>query len=170
MDLKKLFGVDNHSQAESLGKLFDQLQEILTSRSPADVRRFTGVAGLLGYVAYADMDISEVERSHIRSALHDFLHLPPDLIDPILELLQNRRVDLFVLEDHIYYRLINGSASEDEKRDILRVLFSVVAADQTITAEENTTMRLVASGLNLSHLDFVTIRREFKQFRELFKD
>jgi uncharacterized tellurite resistance protein B-like protein len=170
MDFKKLFGVDSRSEAESLGRLFDQMQEILSSHSQEEIRRISGVAGLLGYVAYADMEISEIEISHIKSALRDFLHLSDEQCDPILDLLQNHRVDLFSLEDHTYYRLINGESSESDKRDILRVLFSVVAADHTITAEENTTMRLVANGLLLSHHDFVSIRKEFKQFRELFKD
>jgi uncharacterized tellurite resistance protein B-like protein len=166
MDLWKLFGIGRQNrgpETDDLGRLFGGIQRILDGHADRDVKLITGIAGLLGNVAHADLEISSSEVAGIRRALGGRLHLTEAQVAAIVELLLKHRVQLFAVESHIYSRLVNEVADRQQKIDLLGVLFSVAAADQAISGEEATAIRLVAEGLKLSHRDFVDARIAFKR-------
>lgn len=171
MDLGKLLGFGSTERTHrNHGALFEGLQTILAAYSDDEVMLIAGMAGLLGHVAYADHDISEAEISGMRRILGAQLDLDTGQVDAILEILMRHRVQLFTLENHLYARMINAVAGKERRKKLLRVLFALAAADRSISTQEDTAMRLVANALKLTHNDFVTIRSEFKEHRDVFRD
>ncbi len=171
MDLKKLFGINRvkNTDTHDLGELFVGIQKILTEHSDDDVRLIAGFAGLLGKVAYADMEISSVELDRVRDVLDKRLKLSSRQIDPIVELLGKHQARLFSIEDYIYIRLLNEVLDHTQKKDALHALFTVAAADESVSAEEDAVLWTVAKGLRLSHRDFILIRAEFKEHLDVLK-
>ncbi len=173
MDLWKVLGIDRQGEKGSgvdWGTLFDAISGVLEGLPHEDVKRVTGIAGLLGKVAYADRDISEREVERIRRTLTEMLHLESAHVESILALLLDHRIQLFAVEDHVYARLVNEVASRQQKCELLRVLFTVAAADRSISEAEDRTIRLVADGLQLSHREFIDARSGFNDRREIFRD
>ena len=171
MDLGKLLGFGGAERARSdMGALFEGMQAILEGYSEEEVKLMAGTAGLLGNVAYADHEISEAEITHIRKVLDEQLSLGAEQVTAVLEMLVKYRVQLFTVENHHYARMVNAVTDKGRRRKLLRLLFALAAADHSISAEEDTVMRLVANALKLTHNDFVTIRAEFREHRDIFKD
>ena len=170
VDFKKLFGITKKDRgAEDLGKLFDGIKTIFDKRNEQEIRYITGFAGLLGKIAYADMDTSEVELTRIRKILGERMRLSGRRIDPILKLLDEEHAKLFSIEDYIYIRLLNDACDKAQKVDVVRALFEVAAADESVSAEEDAALWTVAKGLRLSHREFIGVRTEFKKHLDVLK-
>ncbi len=178
MSLWKLLGLTgkDEKQKKELGQLFAGVSEILAEQQISQtvdedrIRWITGISGLLGQVANADLDISEREIEQMKRILKENMHLAERDATAIIQLLQRHRVQLLTIESYIYLRLINSAADKAQKLDLLRSLFSVAAADDSISADEDQTIRQIAKTLLLSHSDFISIRSEFKQYLEVLKN
>jgi uncharacterized tellurite resistance protein B-like protein len=171
MDLRRLLGINKHDERDRtrLGTLFAEIAPLVEGHTEDEIRLITGCAGLLGTVAYADMDMSAAERDKIGSILTEYLHLSPRQVAAIQKLITNHRIQLFALEDHVYPRLINAVTDRAQRMDLLRLLFALAAADRAISSDEEATLRTVAEGLQLRHRDYVTVRADFSHFRDVFK-
>ena len=171
MDFRKLFGISQKKEADeaALGKLFSGIKSVVSSSDEEEVKRITSFAGLLGKVAYADMDISEVEQARIRQLLTTQLGLPGQDADKIVTLLDKHRAQLYSIEDFIYLRIVNSLLDKNKKLDFLRTLFTVAAADDSVSGEEDAVLWSIAKGLRLSHREFISIRAEFKDQLDVLK-
>ena len=172
MDFRKFFGLEKNDEKteKRLGTLFSSVQMILENHSEQESMLITGYAGLLGRVAYADMDISDVEIDKIREILSSKMRLDKKHIDLIIDLIVEHRVQLFSVEEHHYHRLINEICTKDQKIHLLRALFSVAAADDSISSEEDTILRNISKGLLLSHKEHIGVRLKFRQYLDILKD
>jgi len=171
MDLRKLFGISTAKATDisELGKLFSGIESIVSSSDEGEIKRITSVAGLLGKVAYADMNISEVEQQHIRQVLETHLHLSSQAAHKILKLLGEHRAQLYSIEDFIYLRMVNTLFDKEEKLRLLSTLFTIAAADNSVSAAEDAVLWSIAKGLKLSHREFVSVRAEFKDQLDVLK-
>lgn len=171
MDLFKLFGVTNgdRKKESKWGTLFDKINKLLPNRNGDEVKLITGYAGLLGRVAYADMDISTEEQKHILLILRNQMGVDPVIADTILALLLANKVELLTIEDHFYARLVNEVADREHKLKLLNGLFEVAAADKEINAKEDTSLFRIAENLNLSRADVVTLKRQYRDFLSVLK-
>jgi uncharacterized tellurite resistance protein B-like protein len=170
MNILKLLGLcgDEKPSAE-LGRLGDGLGEILLHKNPEEMKLITGYAGLLGKIAYADMELSDVEIEEIKQILSDKLALMPDQMSPIFELFEKFRVQLFSLEGHLYARMINEIYDKEQKFKLLDALFAVAAADKSICAEEDAVLWTIAKELRFSHKEFVSVRGRYKEHLDVLK-
>lgn len=169
MNLWKFLGVKDERPAEDYGELYQKIQSLLKDRSENQIKWITGVAGLLGKVAYADMEISTDEVEKISQLLLREDGLEADDAGMIVGMLRENRVQLLTLEDHIYIRLINAVASKDQKKTLLKALFAVAAADEHIAPEEDGVIRNVAKGLFLSHAEFIEARSAYREYLSFLK-
>ena len=144
------------------GGLYAAVEALGRERPESDVARIAGWAGLLGRVAYADMDLGDDELARVREILVETAGLDARDARAITELLARERVELLSLEDHLYARLINDVADREQKLDLIRALFRVAAADGTVRSDEDGAIRGIARALLLEHREFIAIRREFK--------
>jgi uncharacterized tellurite resistance protein B-like protein len=171
MNLWKIFGIDKKdgSEGPELGKLFDGMEEILADYPEVDTKYVTGFAGLLGKVAYADMEISEEEIAKIRSVLGKTLGLKESQVASIVEILRKHSIQLFSIEDYRYVRMINQACDKEQKMALIEAMFEVAAADESVSSEEDSAIYIVSKGIGLSHKEFVTVRARFKHTLEVLK-
>ncbi|MCU0660947.1 MAG: TerB family tellurite resistance protein [Myxococcota bacterium] len=159
MDWTAIFGKKSTSSGNGeLGKLFATIESLASGRSVDEIKRITGWAGLLGRVAYADLELAKEELAAIERVLEEVHALGKDNARQVVELIEKERVQLLSIEDYHYTRLINEVASRLEKVELLGVLFRVAAADGTVAEREEAAIRLVSQGLLLDHADFIAAR------------
>jgi uncharacterized tellurite resistance protein B-like protein len=169
-NLLGLLGLErDDANAADIGRLGVSIREIVGRTEDAEVERITGVAGLLGKVAYADMEIAPEERERIRSILVERLALPDARAREIVALLDKERGVLYRLEDHLYARLISHVYDAQKKTDLLRALFEVAATDSSISAEEDAELWTIAKELHLTHKQFIAVRSEFRESLDVLK-
>ena len=138
-------------------------REMLAGRPEDEVKRITAYAGLLGKVAYADLEVSAAEEARVRELLADELGLSAVDAEAVGGLLRAQRARLFLVEDYVYARLVNELCDREAKLALLRCLFAVAAADGAVTGEEDATIGNVARDLRLSQGDFIEARSTVRQ-------
>jgi uncharacterized tellurite resistance protein B-like protein len=159
---------EKHEQ--DIGMLFDAVRERLPKLDEAEIKKITGFAGLLGKVAYADMEISSEELDRIRRVLTNVLKLETRHVASLIVLITDHRVQLFSVEDHFYGRMINEVCSREQKRLLLEALFSLAAADESISNQEDAAIWTIAKSLRLSHGDFIAVRKRFRDHLDVLKN
>lgn len=171
MGLLKLLGIRKEGRAgrDVLGTLFDGIEGIVGDRPLDEIKLVTGYAGLLGRVAYADLEITDDEVARMRRVLAGVLGLADGEVEAIVEILLRHRVQLLSLEDHVYARLINDVADRPVKLKLLRALYEVGAADGSVREREDQEIRVISRALMLSHSDFIEARREFRDHLAVLK-
>jgi uncharacterized tellurite resistance protein B-like protein len=170
IDFGKLFGFAGTTKPDpDLGELFAGMSRILEGRAEQEIRLITGYAGLLGKVAYADMEITEVEMGKVRDVLAGRLSLSAEVVELIVELLGQLRARLYNLEDYVYLRMVNDATDKHGRMELLGALFEVAAADESICAEEDATLWTIAKGLRLSHREFISVRAGFQEYLDVLK-
>jgi uncharacterized tellurite resistance protein B-like protein len=164
MSLWKLLGMSKQERGgdPELGLLFEHIERILADGSAAEIKLVTGFAGLLGKVAYADIEVTAEESDRIRDVLGAELGLGPGPVARIAELLEQERARLFTIEDYIYTRLVNEVADREQKLALLRAMFAIAAADGSVRDREEQVIRIATKGLLLSHRDFIDARQQFR--------
>jgi uncharacterized tellurite resistance protein B-like protein len=171
MNLWKIFGIDKKERSEDpeLGKLFGGMEAILQGFAESDIKYVTGFAGLLGKVAYADMEISEDEVAKMQSVLSNTLRLRDAQVGLIIEMLQKHSVQLCSIEDYRYVRMINEECDKEQKMELIEAMFAVASADESVSSEEDSAIYVVSKGIGLSHKEFVSVRAQFKKYLEVLK-
>ncbi|MDD5306842.1 MAG: TerB family tellurite resistance protein [Deltaproteobacteria bacterium] len=159
MDWTTIFGGKSPQRGnKDLGSLFAAIEKMLDGRPVDEVKRITGWAGLLGRVAYADLELAPEELAGIGEVLEQVHGLGPESARRVVGLIETERVQLLSIEDHFYARMINEVATPDEKRELLRALFRVAAADGIVAEREEAAIRVVSKALLLGHDDFIAAR------------
>jgi uncharacterized tellurite resistance protein B-like protein len=145
------------------------MEELLSGYAENDIKYVTGFAGLLGKVAYADMEISDDEIAKMRSVLGTTLRLQASQVESIINMLQKHSVQLFSIEDYRYVRMMNQVCDKEQKTELIEAMFAVASADDAVSSEEDSAIYVVSKGIGLSHKEFVTVRARFKHTLEVLK-
>ena len=151
------------------------LEKALTNALPEiderSLRRITGLAGLLGKVAYADRDISTDEIKKIEEILRDSTHIPEQELELVTGVVARCTKELCGIEDHHYSRLLLESHEDKDSRlEILEVLFRVASSDGDICSEEDYVIGNIATALRLTRRDFINSRLNFKDYLSVLKN
>lgn len=154
---------------ESLTTIYKKTEALLGHESSEDFRFVTAFAGLLGRIAYADMDISEEEISRIRKILKKTTSIKEEEIEVIVHLVKEETEALSGLENHLYSRELNSTADQKKKEEVMLSLFLVAAADKNISPEENKELGLISKSLGFTDSDFYEFRAMFKEFLSVLK-
>jgi len=144
------------------GSLYQQLESCLSGLPENEIRFVAGLAGLLGRVALADMKLEAEEIAEIRRILQEESTLSTAQVDRVLRLIELHAEEYFGAENVYYTRLINQSATKVQKLEVLYAVFAVAAANGSISAEEEAEIRTIASGLLLTHQEYIEIRIQFR--------
>jgi uncharacterized tellurite resistance protein B-like protein len=156
--------------AEATTELGRKLLRTLGDTDEATLRYLTAFGGLLGRVALADLHVSAEEARRIQDILVRFAHLSIPEAELVQAVIEEQGKALAGVEDHEYIREINALAGENKKLELLSCLFAVAAADDDISPEENQEIQTIASGLLLSHAQFISIRSLYRESLSFLKD
>lgn len=141
----------------------------LDGLDPERARLVAALAMVLARAARADMEASPRERALIATILQEHAELSADQADLVTELVTHRTQLFTTSEAYLATREFKRLATSRELDCILRCLFAVCAADDSIALAEEEEVRQVASELGFTHEQFVAARSAFREQREVLR-
>lgn len=119
----------------------------------ANIRKLCLAAGLMARVSGVDQRMSQEEKQVIQDILQSEWKLTPEQAQLVVDISHHR---VFRGLDGV--RLVKGFTNlttPSERRDFLRCLFAVANAAHQTSFEEIEEIRSIATGMTLSHQDFI---------------
>jgi uncharacterized tellurite resistance protein B-like protein len=166
--LDRLLGRDREAAAggsAAVRQIADQLAAL-----PADAaRRLAAFAYLLGRVAFADREISATESARMEELVREVGGVPADQAVLVVEIAKAQNRLFGHVENFQVSRELRETTDEAERRRLLDCLFSLSAAEDGISAEEEAQVRQIASELGFSHADYVAARAAWSAHRTVLR-
>ena len=133
----------------------------LEALPPDRARYLAGFAYILGRAAYADMDVSDVEVAEMERIVVEQGGLTEAQAVLVVETARTAARLVGATEDFLVTRSWAETASEEQRLALLRCCFLVGAADDSVSAEENATIKEIANELDVDDRQLNQIRSEF---------
>ncbi len=128
-----------------------------TATNPQE-RQELALASLLVEMARADFDEADEEQNRIIELLADHFELTSAEALNLLNRAQNALNDSVCLFD--FTRALHESLDAEQKAQVIRLLWEVALADNTLNKYEDYLVRKVADLLYVSHSDVMRIKHE----------
>ncbi|HEY9134280.1 MAG TPA: TerB family tellurite resistance protein [Pseudomonadales bacterium] len=142
---------------KKISQFFDNKLGLSSTQNddPADhqKRLQLATAALLLEIARADFDITEDERQTIANALQNTFNLASTELDELLQLAAQEVDEAVSL--HQFTRLIHESYPPADKKEIIRMLWSVAYANNGLDKYEEAMIRKISDLLYVSHHEFM---------------
>ena len=140
--------------------MFDAISRLFTASEdirPQAIEPKLAVAALLVHLAAIDGEISTAEREALRGALMDFYALDEDEVDRLVE--EAHRHDSEAVD---FYRFTSALAAlpNEEKLEIIRMMWQVVFVDKTNPELEDNMVWRVAELIHVSSRDRTVLRSQ----------
>lgn len=164
MSILKLLGWDRAageapaSKIETIRKIVDELEHL----PPERARYLAAFAALLSRVAHADMKVSDDESRAMERIVVEHGGIPEEQAVLVVQIAKTQSLLFGGTEHYLVSKEFDRMSSREQKLALLRCLFEVCAADDSISTTEDGVVRQVADELGLEHGDFVAVRGEFR--------
>ncbi|MCA1586245.1 MAG: TerB family tellurite resistance protein [Acidobacteria bacterium] len=142
------------SDAQALAAIEAQLESL----DPARARFLACFAYLLGRVARADHDVSDVEAQEMARLVAERAALPAEQTALVVEIATAHGLRFGGTDDFLIAREFGALASPAEKLALLDCLFAVSAADRAIRNIEDNEIRRIAAELQIGHQEYIAVR------------
>jgi uncharacterized tellurite resistance protein B-like protein len=126
----------------------------LSGVDEATTRIVVAVAGLLASVAYADRDFSSDEEAKVIEELGRIQGLAAGGPQAVCAVLRDYALELTTTQTPRFARALVELADRDLRREVLRLLIELAAADGTISLDEVNHLRLLTQSLGLTQDDY----------------
>lgn len=133
----------------------------LEALPPDRARYLASFAYTLTRAAAADLHISEVETAAIERIVEEYGGLPPAQAILVAQIAKTQQILSGATEDYLVTRQFREVSNLEQRLDLLRCCYLVGAADDTITAEESSTLQQIAHELDLDREQVNEIRNRF---------
>ena len=158
-------GPDRDTDSETVRKIARKLDSL----DPERARFVASFAYVLGRVAYADHHVSEEETREMERVVAEVGGLPEDQAVLAVEIAKSQNRLFGGTENFLVTRELRGLASPEDRDSLLDALFAISAADDTISAIEESQLRQIASELGFTHSDFVAGRSRWSHKRSVIQ-
>ena len=135
-----------------------QIDQTDLDLSDDELRKLGLVGGLMAKIAQIDREVTDEEFEGMIKAMQSHWRVSPEAAAFVAEVAISA-IDL-TYDVHRMMRELVTWTTEEERRQLLVVLFEVAAADGQISIDETEEIRLIARGSNLSHKDFINAKLE----------
>jgi uncharacterized tellurite resistance protein B-like protein len=163
------FGKGAAAPAEDQAGAVRAIAAKLEALEPRVARFLAAFAYLLGRVAHADLAVSAEETASMERLIAERSGLPADMAALVAEIAKAQNRLFGGTENFLVAREFREISTPEERAGLLRCLFAVAAADHAISAAEEAQARLIANELGLAQEEFVRIRAEFSEHREVLR-
>jgi len=134
--------------------LFHVVQKELPDADEETRMVVVAIVGLLGAVAYADRNFSDVEERRIQDELSRVNGMTESGIRAICAVLRQHIIEVSTVQLPRYARILVDLADHELRVELLQTLLELAAADGAITHHETNLLRLVTQALGLSQVDY----------------
>lgn len=152
-------------ETDTVRKIVHQLDQL----PPEQARYIAAFAYILSRVARADMNISPEETAEMERRVMAVGALPEEQAILVVQMAKTQATLFGGTENFLVTKEFNDMANYEQKLALLRCLFAVAAADQSITPVEDREIRLINDELQLRHDDFIAARLEYRQYLSVLK-
>jgi uncharacterized tellurite resistance protein B-like protein len=137
---------------------------------PADQARYLAAfAYLLGRVAHADRQVSDAETARMEELVREAAAVSPEQATLVVEIAKAQNRLFGHVENFLVTRELSEVASVEQRRALLDCLFSVSAAEDGISGEEEAQVRQIASEMGFSHPEYIEARAAWSQHRSVLR-
>jgi uncharacterized tellurite resistance protein B-like protein len=113
-------------------------------------------AALLVEVVRLDRDINEAERTAVLRAVREKFHLSEEEAQALFELAEAQSQD--ATDYYQFTSLINRHFSQEQRQQVVELMWRVAYADAELSAHEQHVVRKVAGLLHVSHRDYIAAK------------
>ena len=166
---KKLFSFDDVEKDITQNTRLAEVVEQLEGLPEEEANYLALFSYLMARVAYADLQTSEEELKQMKEILAEKSQLSSEKIEIVISLVKERSELSGGTDNYLVARDFYEISSKSQREELLRCLFLVSSADDSITSDEEAELRKIAQELKLSDAAFTEIRAEFRQYREVLK-
>ncbi|MCC6165145.1 MAG: TerB family tellurite resistance protein [Acidobacteria bacterium] len=159
--LFRSLGLGGGDDARHETETVSEIAAALKGLPPERARLLAGFAYLLGRVAFADHHVTDEERAVMEVRLAAEEDVTPEQAARLVHLAIAATSSHGAAEDYQVAREFEALASLDEKRQLLRALFTV-SAQHGIATVEDTEISRIANALRLDRADVMALRLEFR--------
>lgn len=135
----------------------------LEAMPPEQARLIASAAYTLARAANADLEISGDETAAIERELQANEALDEATAVLVTEMAKLQAKTVGATEDYVVTREFKALADESQRLVVLRACFAVMAANGTISAEENATINQIAMELDVDQATLNSIRGEYHE-------
>jgi uncharacterized tellurite resistance protein B-like protein len=150
-----------HGDTETVRRIVSELDAL----EPRRARYLAAFAYVLGRVANADLNISDVETTAMVDLVLRVGHLPEEQAVLVVAIAKSQNQLFGGTENFLVTREFRAVASDSERRELLDCLFEVAAADGAISAEEEAQISQISGQLGLTHAEYVEARLRYSDKR-----
>lgn len=134
----------------------------LEAMPPEEARLAAAYAYLLARVAGADLRTDANERDSIVERLTGFAGIARDRAELLADLAIEAADEHGATDHHLVARAFRDMSEPPERIRLLRCLYAVAAADETITTDEDNEVFEIATAIGVGHKDVVAVRAEWR--------
>jgi uncharacterized tellurite resistance protein B-like protein len=166
LGLKKKERVEEPSEeTEAVRRIVQKLDQM----EPERAKYVASFAYLLSRVAHADLEISEEETRAMERIVKEQGNLDGGQSVLVVQMAKTHAKLFGGTENFLVTREFNELATHEQKLGLLRCLFAVSAADESISSVEDNEIRQIASELSVDHRDYTALKAEFKDYLAVLK-
>ena len=171
MSILKFLGLDQpdttpeQRDTETVQRIIRELDRM----DPERARYLAAFAYVLGRVAHADLHISDDELTAMTRIIRELGHLPEPQALLVAQIAKSQNEMFGATEDFLVTRQFREMSTEAQRRDLLDCIFAVSAADDAISAAEESRIRQIASELGVGHTEFVRARAGYSEKRDVIR-
>ncbi len=141
----------------------------LDRMEPDLARYLAAFAYVLARVAHADREISDDEQRAMQTIVKQASGLPSDQANLVVELAGASAIEFGATENYLVTRQFRELSTPEQRLAILRSLFAVAAADQSISSIENDQISQIGAELGLTREQITGVRGSFREHLEVLK-
>jgi len=174
MSILRFLGLETDRPAPAAASPADaesvrRIAKALDSLGPDSAKRIAAFAFVLSRVAGADLKISGEETRRMERIIMERAGLPEEQAVLVVEIARHQNMLFGGTDNFLVTREIRQTATHEEKLELLRCLFAVSAADDSISTVEEGAITQIASELGIDRREMVQIRAGFRDQRAVFK-
>ena len=153
MGLLAWLGFKQGDAYPNLDALLGELRRALPDDESVVLRYIAIVIVLLGKVACADGRFTDKEEQKLRELLTHIGRLTPDTVEAVCTALQGKIPELRDDELSLCYRELKALCDGRERKEVMRLLVALAAADGTPSPAEHAELERIAEELGISLSD-----------------
>ncbi len=142
----------------------------LDKLEPEEARFLAAFAYVLARVAHADYEVSEDEIREMERLMRELSELGEAQAALVVQIAKTQAVTLGATENYVVTRQFRELSTREQRLSLLRCLFAVAAADESISTAENTEITLIATELGLTHPEIGAARAAYRDKLAVLKN